>query len=108
MMQNKSDSNQSIILKSKGRYIMKKLTLAIFAVILINYSVSGAKVGLTLQEVRTASKNILVAYFTSDTLNLNEVDISDKNSWKINGQPCADLFLYSTKANACDHYVYLQ
>lgn len=87
---------------------MKKLTLAIFAVLLINYSVSGVKVGLTLQEVRTASKNILVAYFTSDTLNLNEVDISDKNGWKINGQPCADLFLYSTKANACDHYVYLQ
>jgi len=87
---------------------MKKLTLVIFAVILINYSGSGAKVGLTLKEVRTASKNILVAYFTSETLNLNEVDISDKNGWKINGQPCADLFHYSTKANACDHYVYLQ
>jgi hypothetical protein len=32
---------------------------------------------LTLQEIRTASKDVLVAYSGSDTLDLNKVNISN-------------------------------
>jgi endoglucanase len=63
---------------------------------------------LTLREVRTASDRILVAYFTSDTLNLNEVDINDISKWTVNGKACKQLFLYASKADACDHHVYIE
>jgi endoglucanase len=87
---------------------MRKFSMIIFTVMLINFSALGAEARLTLQEVRTASRNILVAFFTSDMLNLKEVDITDKTKWKINGQPFDNIFLYATKANACDYHVYLQ
>ena len=63
---------------------------------------------LTLQEIRSASKDVLVVFFTSDTLNLSEADISNVSQWTINGQPCRSIYQYSTKANKCDHHIYLQ
>lgn len=86
---------------------MKKLSFNIFALILLACLAPQIKAIPVLQEVRTASRNTLVVFFTSDTLNLEEIDISDKNEWKINGQPCMEIYRYSTKANACDHHVYL-
>ncbi|NLO01825.1 MAG: hypothetical protein GX126_05825, partial [Bacteroidales bacterium] len=68
----------------------------------------NAEAKLTLQEVRSASRDVLVVFFTSDTLNLTEVDISNRSDWKINGQPCLAIFRYATKANNCDHHIYLQ
>jgi endoglucanase len=63
---------------------------------------------LTLQEIRTASKNVVVVYFTSDTLNVNEIDISKPEQWQLNGKSCSVIYLYATKADACDHHVYLE
>jgi endoglucanase len=68
----------------------------------------NAQAKLTLQEIRSAKKDVLVVFFTSDTLNLTEVDISNVSQWTINGLPCKSIYRYSTKANKCDHHIYLQ
>jgi endoglucanase len=94
--------------KLKGRnYEMKHLTTCI-TVMLITCCIYRAEAKLTLQEVRSASKDIVVAFFTSDTINVYEADISDLSKWKINGQPCSNIFRYATEANACEHHIYLQ
>ena len=70
--------------------------------------ISSAEAKLTLQEVRSASNDVLVAFFTSDTTNVYEADIENISKWKINGQPPKNIFRYATQANACDHHIYLQ
>lgn len=87
---------------------MKKLLFTLLSFLLIMISIQTADAKLTLKEVRTASKNVLVAFFTSDTLNVNEVDISNAALWKINGVPCKGISQYSTEGDPCDHHVYLQ
>ena len=68
----------------------------------------NAEAKITFQEVRTASNNVLVAFFTSDTLNVGEIDITDPSLWKINGQSPKNIYQYSTKADVCDHHIYLE
>ena len=63
---------------------------------------------LRLQEIRSASSNVLIAFFTSDTLDVSEVDIENISEWKINGQIPKNIYRYVTQANACDHHVYLE
>ena len=63
---------------------------------------------LSLQEVRTASDHILVLLFTSDIPDVNEVKIDSINAWRINGEPAGKIFRFATRADACDHYVYLE
>ena len=63
---------------------------------------------LTLKEVRTASNNVLVAFFTSDTLDLDESSVIDTTAWTINGKPSERIDRYVTRANECDHHVYLR
>ncbi len=96
----------SVMKRNKG-IIVRKLLITFIGILLMGSSISGVGTGLRLMEIRSASKNILVAFFTSDTLNLKEVDISDVKKWRLNGQPCKEIFIYATKANACDHHVYL-
>ena len=45
----------------------------------------SASAKLTFREIRTASNNVIELYFLSDTLDVNEVDISDASLWKVNG-----------------------
>jgi endoglucanase len=63
---------------------------------------------LSLQEVRTASDHILVLFFTSDTTDVFEVNIDSISAWRINGAPPEKIFRFATRADACDHYVYLE
>jgi endoglucanase len=70
--------------------------------------VLNAQAKLTLQEVRTASHDVLAAFFTSDTLNIEEADIENVTRWTINGKPAKAVFRYVTQANLCDHTIYLQ
>ncbi|MBN1782299.1 glycoside hydrolase family 9 protein [bacterium] len=63
---------------------------------------------LTLQEIRTASDNVLVAVFTSDTLDVREADIGDSTAWTVNGRPAERLTRYAAQADPCDHFIYLQ
>ena len=63
---------------------------------------------LSLKEIRTASNNILVAYYKSDIIKADEVDTADLSLWKLNGQPVGAINKFVTESNACDHHVYLQ
>lgn len=62
---------------------------------------------LTFQEIRTASNNVIELFFTSDTLDVNEVDISNPSDWKVNGQQVLAINRTGAAADMCDHFVYL-
>ncbi len=79
----------------------------LFVVTLLS-SVLPVQAELSLKEVRTASNNVLVAYFQSDIIKADEVDISNLSQWRINGQPVANAHKFVTEADACDHHIYLQ
>jgi len=63
---------------------------------------------LSLTEIRTASNNVLVAFYKSDIIKADEVDTSDLSLWKLNGQSAVAINKFVTEANACDHHIYLQ
>ena len=67
-----------------------------------------AQATLTLKEIRTASKDVLVAFFKSDTIVLDEVNTGDLSLWKLDGQPVKAIHRFVTESNACDHYIYLK
>ena len=71
-------------------------------------STLAANAALTLKEIRTASNNVLVAYFKSTAINANEVNTADLSAWKLNGQPVTAINKFVTEADACDHHIYLQ
>ncbi len=63
---------------------------------------------VTFKEVRTASDNVIVAFFTSDTVNIEEIGTADLSLWKINGKPAKSIHKYVMQANQCNHHVYLE
>jgi endoglucanase len=69
--------------------------------------IQSSEAKLTLREIRTASDNVVVVFFTSDIVDLSEVDIGNTSDWTINDVPVNEIFRYSTQANACDHRIYL-
>ena len=71
-------------------------------------SVTAVNAELTLKEIRTASKDVLVAYFTSTVINANEVNTTNLAAWTLNGQPVTAINKFVTEADACDHHIYLQ
>lgn len=79
--------------------------LIVFAAMVLVPALAQAK--LTFQEIRTASDNVIELYFTSDTLDVNEVDISDASQWKVNGQQVLAINRTGAAADMCDHYIYL-
>lgn len=68
----------------------------------------SANACLTLREVHTASDSILVLFFTSDTVDINEVNIDGINEWKINGKSVKSIYRFATEADKCDHFVYME
>ncbi len=60
-----------------------------------------------IKEIRTASNNVLVLYFESDTVDLNEINTENISDWKINGKQPAEIHKFVTEANACNHHIYL-
>ena len=71
-------------------------------------STLAANAALTLAEIRTASPNVLVAFFKSATINANEVNTADLAAWRLNGQPVTAIHRFVTEADACEHHIYLQ
>ncbi len=67
----------------------------------------SAKAELALKEIRTASNNVLVAYFKSTIVQMDEVNTSDLSLWKLNGRPVTAINKFVTEADACDHHIYL-
>src|ERR1039458_8001626 len=83
---------------------MKRLLIITFCL----WSSLAAKAELALKEIRTASKDVLVAYFKSTLINADEVNTTNLASWKLNGQPVTAINKFVTEADACDHHIYLQ
>jgi len=93
--------------KSKILSIMKnKLSFLILLGLILIVNQAYSKV--TFKEIRTASDNIIVAFFTSDTVNIDEVGTADLSQWKINGQPAKSIQKYVMQANECNHHIYLE
>jgi endoglucanase len=69
---------------------------------------ASAEAALSLKEIRTASNNVLVAYFKSTTIKADEVNTADPSLWTLNGQPVTAINKFVTEADACDHHVYLR
>jgi len=67
-----------------------------------------AQAELSLTEIRTASNNVVVAYFKSDIIKADEVVINDVSQWRINGRPVTAINRFVTEADACDHHIYLR
>ena len=82
---------------------MRSLLTFSFAALL---SIS-ASAKLTLQEIRTAANNVIELYYLSDTLDVNEVDISNPAQWKVNGTQVLDVNRTAAAADKCDHFIYL-
>jgi endoglucanase len=72
------------------------------------FTVNQAYSKVTLKEVRTASDNVIVAFFVSDTVNIEEVGTSDLSQWKINGQAAKSINKYVMQANSCNHHIYIE
>ncbi|HWH68545.1 MAG TPA: hypothetical protein VNT26_04130, partial [Candidatus Sulfotelmatobacter sp.] len=68
----------------------------------------AANAELALKEIRTASKDVLVAFFKSTVVNAHEVNTTNLAAWKLNGQPVKALNKFVTEADACEHHIYLQ
>ncbi len=82
---------------------MNKLSVLIVGLLLS----LTANANLSFQEIRTASKDILVVFFKSDTIDIDEVDISNPSQWKLNGKSVKSISKFATESNKCDHYIYL-
>ncbi|MBN1575847.1 MAG: glycoside hydrolase family 9 protein [Chitinispirillaceae bacterium] len=61
---------------------------------------------LTIQEIRTASNNVLIVVLKSSILNVNEVSAT-ASSWSINDEAPLAINRYAMVADQCDHHVYL-
>ncbi len=88
---------------------MKRSVITSIALgILLSLAGARADAAIKLKEIRTAADDVIELWMRSDTLDLNEVNISDINGWKVNGRPViavnrsADPF-----EKECNHYVYL-
>ena len=67
-----------------------------------------AQAALTLKEVRTASNTVIEVFFTSTTLNANEVSTADPSQWTVNGQAATAVNRYMMQvARTANHHVYL-
>ncbi len=85
---------------------MRKKPLLIMLTMLLSITTVHAK--LELSEIRTASNQVIVAFFTSDTVDLDEIDIHKLEGWKINGEPPMEIHQYAMQADQCDHHIYLK
>jgi endoglucanase len=63
---------------------------------------------LVLKEVRTASNDVLVAYFNSDVIRADEVDTGSPAAWTLNRRPVEAISRFVTEADACDHHIHLK
>jgi endoglucanase len=92
-----------------------KKCLLILAGFLFGYL--SAKAQLSFKEIRTASDNVLVAFFQSTNVSgpvwntviqTNEIDTSNLSSWTLNHQPVTAIHQFITEAEGTDYHIYLQ
>ncbi len=85
---------------------MRKKSFLIAVNLLLGITLSHA--GLEFTEIRTASDQVIVAFFSSDTVNLEEIDIENLSGWEINGKQAREIYKYVMQADQCDHHIYLK
>ncbi|HSO88907.1 MAG TPA: cellulase N-terminal Ig-like domain-containing protein, partial [Draconibacterium sp.] len=83
----------------------KNLLLSLF---MLFFAVQQSTSKVTFSEVRTAADNVIVAFFTSDTVNIEEIVIADLSQWKINGKSAKSINKYVMQAKSCNHHIYLE
>ena len=81
---------------------MKNLIITAAALLLTSHALASLKI----REIRTAADNVIELFYTSDTLDVNEVDISDPAQWKVNGAQVLGINRTAAAADMCDHFVY--
>lgn len=84
----------------------KKLMISILLILIFGIDQGYSKV--TFSEIRMAADNVIVAFFTSDTVNVDEIGTADLSLWKINGKPAKSINKYVMQANSCNHHIYLE
>ena len=84
----------------------KKFMISIALILIFGINPGYSKV--TFSEIRTASDRVVVAFFTSDTVNVEEIATADLSLWKINGQPARSIHKYAMQASQCNHHIYLE
>ena len=82
---------------------MKNIIITAVALLISSHSWASLKIN----EIRTASNNVIELFYTSDTLDVNEIDISDPSQWRVNGQQVISVNRLAAAADKCDHFVYL-
>jgi endoglucanase len=82
--------------------------LGIFLISWLFGCVSGLYAEVTFQAIHSASNDVLVALFTGDSIDMDNIDIEDPSLWKINGKPASEIFIYATASDVCDYHVYLK
>ena len=85
--------------------MIKKIVIAALAFFTVSFA---APPQITFREVRTASDRVFVAYFTSDTADINAIDTSKPAEWKINGKPASAVHQYVMQADGSNHHIYLE
>ena len=58
--------------------------------------------------MRTASDRILVALFTSDIVDLDGIDISKPEEWKLGRKNVVSLHKWVTEAEGSEHRIYIE
>ncbi|MBN2241442.1 MAG: glycoside hydrolase family 9 protein [Acidobacteria bacterium] len=86
--------------------MIKKPGILFLAWMLCGCACLHAEAALT--EIHTASGDVLVAFFTGDSGDVNAVNIEDRSRWRINGEPALEISIYATAADPCDYHVYLK
>jgi len=84
----------------------KKLASLIFLTIL--FGIPNINAEVALKEIRSASNNVLVVFFSGDSTNVTAININEVSQWKINGNPVEEIHLHATQADPCDYHVYLK
>ena len=69
--------------------------------------ITGLSATVEFSEIRTASNRVIVAFFRSDTVDVNEIDCRDLTAWRINGIQPDSIDKYVMQADQCDHHIYL-
>jgi endoglucanase len=82
--------------------------LFLMTVLSILFGIQAARAEVTLKEIRSASNDVLVAFFAGDSAEVNELDIGEASRWRINGKPAFEIYEYATRTDPCDYHIYLK
>lgn len=81
------------------KYLLTQLLLVSLAITI--------HAALKIQEIRTASDNVLEVFLLSNIVNVEETDLT-LSKWKINDISPQSIYHYAMESDSCNHFVYLE